>query len=117
MRPGRSARVRTPGSRARDGQSSRGSRGGLRWSPAEDTRRATVGASARREVTAPRPRESRLSEPFQRAHNKCARHRMHHLPPQICALMGRQIAVRGGHAGSPVPSPPACRPAGATRVC
>lgn len=51
---------------------------------------------------------SRLSEPFQSAHNKCARHRMHHLPPQIRALMGRQIAVRGGHAGSPVPAPPAC---------
>lgn len=54
---------------------------------------------------------SRLSEPFQSAHNKCARHRMHHLPPQIRALMGRQIAVRGGHAGRPVPAPPACLPA------
>lgn len=52
---------------------------------------------------------SRLSEPFQSAHNKCARHRMHHLPPQIRALMGRQIAVRGGHTGRPVPEPPASR--------
>lgn len=44
---------------------------------------------------------SRLSEPFQSAHNKCARHRMHHLPPQIRVLMGRQIAVHGGHARRP----------------
>ncbi|KAF5913895.1 hypothetical protein HPG69_005114, partial [Diceros bicornis minor] len=49
-----------------------------------------------------------LSEPFHSAHNKCARHRMHHLPPQICALMGRQIAVRVGHIGRPVPALPAC---------
>ncbi|XP_059017885.1 uncharacterized protein LOC131824294 [Mustela lutreola] len=41
---------------------------------------------------------------------------MHHLPPQIRALMGRQIAVRGGHAGRPVPAPPACLPGG-TRLC
>lgn len=60
---------------------------------------------------------SRLSEPFQSAHNKCARHRTRHLPPQIRALMGRQIAVRGGHAGRPVPAPPACLPAGGTSVC
>lgn len=51
---------------------------------------------------------SRLSEPFQSAHNKCARHRMHHLPPQIRALMGRQIAVCGSHTRHPVPALPAC---------
>lgn len=51
---------------------------------------------------------SRLSEPFQSAHKKCARHRMHHLPPQIRALMGRQIAVRGGHTRRPVPTLPDC---------
>lgn len=42
---------------------------------------------------------SRLSQPFQSAHNKCARHRMQHLPPQIRAPMGRQIASAGGSPG------------------
>ncbi|CAO2605814.1 hypothetical protein LEMLEM_LOCUS12613 [Lemmus lemmus] len=41
----------------------------------------------------------RLSQPFQSAHNKCARHRMQHLPPQIRAPMGRQIASAGGSPG------------------
>lgn len=62
---------------------------------------------------------SRLSEPFQSAHNKCTRHRMHHLPPQILALMGRQIAVRRGHARRPVPALLDCPPqwgAGKTQV-
>lgn len=42
---------------------------------------------------------SRLSQPFQSAHNKCARHRMQHLPPQIRAPMGRLIASAGGSPG------------------
>lgn len=32
---------------------------------------------------------------------------MHHLPPQIRALMGRQIAIHGGYAGRPGPTQPA----------
>ncbi|XP_041617170.1 translation initiation factor IF-2-like isoform X2 [Vulpes lagopus] len=88
-----------------------------RQSQAGAFRGAAIPASARRDVATPGPRENRLSEPFQSAHNKCARHRMHHLPPQIRALMGRQIALRGGHAGRPVPRrQPACPPAGGTRV-
>ncbi|XP_032698742.1 uncharacterized protein LOC116858202 [Lontra canadensis] len=91
-------------------------RGRERRSRAEAFREAGIRALARRDVAAAGPPENRLSEPFQSAHNKCARHRMHHLPPQIRALMGRQIAVRGGHAGRPVPAPPACLPGG-TRLC
>lgn len=68
-------------------------------------RRSALGLA---EVTAPSSRKSRLSEPFQSAHKKCARHRMHHLPPQIRALMGRQIAVRGVHTRGPVPTLPDC---------
>ncbi|XP_046322867.1 uncharacterized protein LOC124108468 [Marmota monax] len=60
---------------------------------------------------------ARLSEPFQRAHNKCARHRMQHLPPQIRALMGSQIAIRGGHRGEPCAQRASSLRSGATRVC
>lgn len=48
---------------------------------------------------------SRLSQPFQSAHNKCDRHRMQHLPPQIRAPMGRQIASAGGSQGGECASP------------
>ncbi|XP_053456291.1 uncharacterized protein LOC128592395 [Nycticebus coucang] len=99
--PGTQRWRRPPGGRQLDGECR---------SPAEASGQAAISVSARREVAARGPRESRLSEPFQRAHNKCSRHRMHHLPPQIRALMGRQIAVRGGHAGFLVPAPSARLP-------
>ncbi|XP_041498843.1 uncharacterized protein LOC121441686 isoform X1 [Microtus oregoni] len=61
-----------------------------------------AGADATREAllnTRPFPSPLGLSQPFQSAHNKCARHRMQHLPPQIRAPMGRQIASAGGSPG------------------
>ncbi|XP_077716959.1 uncharacterized protein LOC144291076 [Canis aureus] len=112
--PRRRARLRDP---AQDAAGRLPAPGHERQSQAGAFRGAAIRNSARRDVATPGPRENRLSEPFQSAHNKCARHRMHHLPPQIRALMGRQIAVRGGHAGRPVPRrQPACPPAGGTRV-
>ncbi|XP_036726101.1 translation initiation factor IF-2-like [Balaenoptera musculus] len=106
--------AQTPGPSAGGPRPSGRPRGGERRSRAEACRGAAIGASARREVVVPSPQESRLSEPFQSAHNKCARHRMHHLPPQIRALMGRQIAVCGGHSGAWCRA--ACLPASGTRV-
>ncbi|CAD7684814.1 unnamed protein product [Nyctereutes procyonoides] len=112
--PRRRARLRDP---AQDAAGGLPAPGHERQSQAGAFRGAAIRASERRDVAAPGPRENRLSQPFQSAHNKCARHRMHHLPPQIRAPMGRQIAVRGGRAGRPVPRrQPACPPAGGTRV-
>ncbi|XP_059796599.1 uncharacterized protein LOC132375362 [Balaenoptera ricei] len=114
VRQGCPTGAQTPGPSAGGPRPSGRPRGGERRSRAEACRGAAIGASARREVVVPSPQESRLSEPFQSAHNKCARHRMHHLPPQIRALMGRQIAVCGGHSGAWCRA--ACLPASGTRV-
>ncbi|KAM9075128.1 uncharacterized protein AAG666_021131 [Megaptera novaeangliae] len=143
VRQGCPTGAQTPGPSAGGPRPSGRPRGGERRSRAEACRGAAIGASARREVVVPSPQESRptditrrhahraarpshhfgwnkppgrvrLSEPFQSAHNKCARHRMHHLPPQIRALMGRQIAVCGGHSGAWCRV--ACLPASGTRV-